>query len=192
MRRYIPVFISAAILIFSFAAAENEPSVLSSGIYKTVWRWDPGDTAEFEGNIICDHVDEDNPLTISLSAEVVSEETEISPPVFRYVNGKKQSNRHPKSEITVSSSGQAIRFSGGWELPKNVRIDEATIHLRIYNQQEELLAESELRMTNNQVVTGISGYRFPKPGPLIRYTAIAAAVIWVLAMIRILINRQRR
>ena len=182
----------AAILIFPCAAAENQPSVMSSGIYRTVWRWNPGETAEFEGNIICDHVDENHPLIISLSAEAVSDDTEVTSPVFRYVNGTKQSNRHPKSEITVTESNQSIRFTGGWKLPENVRIDEAVIHLKIYSQNEELLSESELRMKNDQVVAGATGYHFPELGKPVRYIIIAAAVIWILAVIRMIINRQRR
>ena len=186
------ILIAVFVFAFPYAGADNVPSVMSSSIYKTDWRWNPGETAEFEGNIICDHVNEDNPLIISLSADVASDEAEVSAPVFRYVNGKKQSNRHPKSEVTVSASNQAIRFSGGWELPKDVRIDEATIHLKIYNQQEELLAESELRMKNDHVVAGGSGYRFPELSKPILYILIAAGAIWILAAIRIFINRKRR
>lgn len=192
MGRRIWLMILSAVLIASFAGAEYEPSVMSSSIYKTEWRWNPGDTAEFEGNIICDHVSENEPLTISLSVDVVPGGTEVSPPVFRYVNGQKQSNRHPKSEVTVTSSEQAIRFSGGWELPANYRIDEATIHLKVYNRKEELLGESELRMNNDQLISGGSENRLPDTGRFIRYILIAAALIWVLALIRIYINRKRR
>ena len=195
MRRRLIFLIVMVVLLFSCTAkTENnmDPDVMSTSIYKTEWRWTPGDTAEFEGNIICDHVNEENPIILSLTVEVVPDGTAATAPFFRYVNGNKQSNRHPKSSITVSSSDQAIRFSGGWQMPEDVRIDEATIYLKIYNQKEELLAESELRMNNDQVIAGKSGYRFPEISSMIRYTAIAATIIWLFAVIRIIINRKRR
>ena len=192
MKKISGLLIVFILFLFTCAAAENDPSVMSSGIYKTIWRWGQGDTAEFEGNIICDHVTENNPLIITLSAEVLPENDEVSDPVFRYVNGKKQSNRHPKSEITVKSSEQAVRFSGGWKLPETVRIDEATIYLKIFNQEHELLAESELRMKNDQVVAGGTGFRFPELDGIVLYIAIASVIIWTLAGIRIFINRKRR
>ncbi len=194
MRRRLPVILLFVVLLFSCTTAEkaSDPSVMSSSIYKTEWRWTAGDTAEFEGNIICDHVSEDNPVIISLSVDIMPEEAVTTAPFFRYVNGTKQSNRHPKSRITVSSSDRAIRFSGGWQLPEEVRIDEATIHLKVYNQNDELLAESDLRMENDQVIAGGSAYRLPELKNPILYIAAAAAIIWILALIRIIINRQRR
>ena len=186
------MLILISVLILLSGGAGGELSVMSSSIYKTAWRWGPGDTAEFEGNIIFDHISEDQPLILSLSAEASPEEAAVTSPVFRVVNGKKQSNRHPKSEIQIYTSDPAVRFSGGWELPENIRIDEAAIHLRVFNQNQELLCESELRMRNDQVVAGETGYHLPELSTFILYILISAAVVWLFAGVRIYLNRQRR
>lgn len=186
------ILISAVVLLVFDAPAERDPFVMSSGIYKTEWRWEAGATAEFEGNMICENVSEDHPLIMSLSVDVLPEGTEKKEPHFTRVNGEKQSVKRPKSEITISSSDQAIRFSGGWEIPEGVRIEEATIHLKIYNQEYELLSESDLQMRNDQITAGETGYRFPEIGNRLWIIIGAAAAIWMMAVIRIIVNRQRR
>lgn len=192
MKRRLMFLTAAAVLLCFSSTAENDPFVMSSSIFKTEWRWEAGATAEFEGTMICGNVSEDQPLFMSLSVDVIPDNTEKTEPVFKTVNGKKQSIKRPKSEIAISSSDQAVRFSGGWTIPGEARIEEATIHLKIYNQNHELLAESDLQMRNDQIMAGESGYRFPEPGNKIRIIAAAAAVIWILALVRIIANRQGR
>ena len=184
----------AVILCIAAVSAESDPSIMSVNIYKTNWKWKAGEggAVTFEGNMICENVSEDHPVIMRLSVDVAKPETEAASPVFKIVNEKNQGNRHPPKEVTISSSEQAIRFSGYWTLPEDTRIDEATIHLRVYNQEEELLTEAELLLKNDQMVVGKSGYRFPETGNLIKIIAGAAAVIWILAVIRIIRNRKRR
>ncbi len=194
MKKRIRVLAAAAVLLFSCATADTAPpSVMSCSIYKTVWRWGAGQTAEFEGNIICDNVNSEQPLSVRLSVDVLPEKTEVKDPVFREVDGKPKGNRHPPKEISIDTSDHAIRFSGGWEIPGDSRIDEAVIHLKIYNKNDgELLGEAELRMRNDQITTGETGIRIPETGNKIWYLAAAAAVIWILAAIRIYLNRRER
>ena len=194
MKRIWAAFIAAAVMLgLACAAAENEPSIMSVNIYKTDWQWKAGEggAVTFEGNMICEDVSEAHPLIMRLSVDVVKPETEATDPVFKKVNDKNQGNRHPPKEVTITSSESAIRFSGYWTLPEDTRIDEATIQLKVYNRNEELLAESDLQLKNDQMVVGDSGYRFPETGNLIKIIAGAAAVIWILAVIRITLNRKR-
>ncbi len=194
-KRFWAAVIAFFALFYDYGAtAENTPSVMSVNIFKTDWQWKAGEggAVTFEGNMICENVSEERPLVMRLSAETAKPETETASPVFKKVNDKNQGNRHPPKEVTISSSEQAIRFSGYWTLPEDTRIDEATIYLRVYNQNDELLAEADLPLKNDQVVVGNSGYRFPETGDLIKVIAGAAAVIWILALIRIFRNRQRR
>lgn len=147
------VWILCFIFIFLFAAgsAEEAPIVISTGLYNADWEWTEDGTIEFNGDIDCIHVSEENPLIISLSVDVIPEGTETAAPVFRTVNGKKIPSRHPTSEITITFSEQTIQFSGAWIIPEGTVIDQAIIHLKIYNQKGELLAESNLWQNYNQI-----------------------------------------
>lgn len=193
MKKRFFLFIVLFVLMYSWAVGESIPSVMSSSIYKTEWQWQPGGSATFEGNLICRNTSEDHPLVMRLRAETIpADPGMIKPPVFTSVNDQKLTVRKQKEEYPVSSSAQAIRFTGRWELPEDLRIDEAVIHLEIYNESGEMLSESALRMKNEQVSAGNTGYRFPNISQWIWIVFAAAALIWLLALIRIFRNRQRR
>ena len=193
IRRVRILVLASVLLCCCCAAAENAPSVMSASIYKTEWQWQAGGFAEFEGNMICENASEEHPLTMRLSVSIVPDGTEgVKDPLFTSVNGTKLTVRKQTGEYKITSSEQAVRFTGRWELPEDFRIDEAAIHLRIYSDSGDLLAESDLRMSNDQVTSGDTGYRFPETGNIIRIIVIAAAAIWIFAIIRIIRNRKRR
>ena len=194
-RRFWAIVTITVILLFNGASmAESGPSVMSSSIYRTDWQWKAGEggAVTFEGNVICENVSESNPLIMRLSADNIKPESDLSEPVFKKINEKNQGNRHPPKEVTITSSEQAIRFSGYWTLPEATRIDEALIHLKIYDRNEQLLSESELLLKNDQILIGNTESRLPETGNLIKILFAAAAFIWILAVVRIIRNRKRR
>ena len=155
--------------------------------------WIPGESALFEGAVSADGTFSADSITMKLSIRTDPVLAEPGTILFSEVNGKKLSIRNQKDEYTVSlqESGE-IRFSGSWLLPENVHLSAVEIVLTVLDPDGSIIAEDSASVAEENAVSGPSGITFPDLTVPIRIMAIAAAVVWVLAAVRILIHHKRR
>ena len=155
--------------------------------------WIPGESALFEGAVSADGAFSADSITMKLSIRTEPVLSEPGTILFSEVNGKKLSIRNQKDEYTVSlqESGE-IRFSGSWLLPENVHLSAVEIVLTVLDPDGSIIAETSASAAEEAAVSGPSGIKFPDLTVPIRIMAIAAAVVWILAAVRILIHHKRR
>ena len=112
--------------------------------------------------------------------------------VFSEVNGKKLSIRNQKDEYTVSlQAGSEIRFSGSWLIPENIHVSDIALVLTVLGPDGSILDEVSAPVSGNVSGSGPSGTMFPDLAAPIRYVLLAAAAVWILAAVRILIHQKR-
>ena len=155
--------------------------------------WIPGESALFEGVVSADGALSADSITLKLSIRTDPVLSEPGTILFSEVNGKKLSIRNQKNEYTVSlQEGGEIRFSGSWLLPENVHLSAVEIVLTVLTPDGSIIAETSAAVAAETAVSGSSGITFPDLTVPIRIVAIAAAVVWILAAVRILIHHKRR
>lgn len=155
--------------------------------------WIPGESALFEGVVSADGALSADSITLKLSIRTDPVLSEPGTILFSEVNGKKLSIRNQKDEYTVSlQEGGGIRFSGSWLLPENVHLSAVEIVLTVLDPDGSIIAETSAAVAAETAVSGSSGITFPDLTVPIRIAAIAAAVVWILAAVRILIHHKRR
>ena len=155
--------------------------------------WIPGESALFEGIVSADSAFSADSITLKLSIRTDPVLSEPGTILFSEVNGKKLSIRNQKDEYTVSlQEGGEIRFSGSWLLPENVHLSAVEIVLTVLDPDGSIIAETSAAVAAETAVSGSSGITFPDLTVPIRIVAIAAAVVWILAAVRILIHHKRR
>ena len=155
--------------------------------------WIPGESALFEGIVSADGALSADSITLKLSIRTDPVLSEPGTILFSEVNGKKLSIRNQKDEYTVSlQEGGEIRFSGSWLLPENVHLSAVEIVLTVLDPDGSIIAETSAAVAAETAVSGSSGITFPDLTVPIRIVAIAAAVVWILAAVRILIHHKRR
>ena len=130
-------------------------------------------------------------MKLSIRTDPVLSETGAI--VFSEVNGKKLSIRNQKDEYPVSlQSGSEIRFSGSWLIPENIHVSDAALVLTILDPDGSILDEVSAPLSGSESVSSPSVMMFPDLAAPIRYVLIAAAAVWTLAAVRILIHQKRR
>ena len=155
--------------------------------------WIPGESALFEGVVSADGALSADSITLKLSIRTDPVLSEPGTILFSEVNGKKLSIRNQKDEYTVSlQEGGEIRFSGSWLLPENVHLSAVEIVLTVLDPDGSIIAETSAAVAAETAVSGSSGITFPDLTVPIRIVAIAAAAVWILAAVRILIHHKRR
>ena len=155
--------------------------------------WIPGESALFEGIVSADGALSADSITLKLSIRTDPVLSEPGTILFSEVNGKKLSIRNQKDEYTVSlQEGGEIRFSGSWLLPENVHLSAVEIVLTVLDPDGSIIAETSAAVAAETAVSGSSGITVPDLTVPIRIAAIAAAVVWILAAVRILIHHKRR
>ena len=189
IRCCITLFFLLMILIPCAACATG----ISCGITSAADSWIPGESALFEGVVSADGALSADSITLKLSIRTDPVLSEPGTILFSEVNGKKLSIRNQKDEYTVSlQEGGEIRFSGSWLLPENVHLSAVEIVLTVLNPDGSIIAETSAAVAAETAVSGSSGITFPDLTVPIRIAAIAAAVVWILAAVRILIHHKRR
>ena len=155
--------------------------------------WIPGESALFEGIVSADGAISADSITMKLSIRTEPVLSEPGTILFSEVNGKKLSIRNQKDEYTVSfPEGGEIRFSGSWLLPENLYLSEVELILTVFGPDGSVLGESSASVAGNSSASGPDGIVFPDLTVPVRIMMIAAAVVWFLAAIRILIYHRRR
>ena len=155
--------------------------------------WIPGESALFEGCVSADETVSYDNVMMKLSIRTDPVLSETGAIVFSEVNGKKLSIRNQKDEYPVSlQSGSEIRFSGSWLIPENIHVSDAALVLTILDPDGSILDEVSAPLSGNESVSSPSVMMFPDLAAPIRYVLIAAAAVWTLAAVRILIHQKRR
>ena len=154
--------------------------------------WIPGESALFEGCISADGTVSSDSATMKLSIRTDPVLSDPGTIVFSEVNGKKLSIRNQKDEYTVSlQAGSEIRFSGSWLIPENIHVSDIALVLTVLGPDGSILDEVSAPVSGNVSGSGPSGTMFPDLAAPIRYVLLAAAAVWILAAVRILIHQKR-
>ena len=163
--------------------------------------WIPGESALFEGCISADGTVSSDSATMKLSIRTDPVLSDPGTIVFSEVNGKKLSIRNQKDEYTVSlQAGSEIRFSGSWLIPENIHVSDIALVLTVLGalalgacaaETGSILDEVSAPVSGNVSGSGPSGTMFPDLAAPIRYVLLAAAAVWILAAVRILIHQKR-
>ena len=154
--------------------------------------WIPGESALFEGCISADGTVSSDSATMKLSIRTDPVLSDPGTIVFSEVNGKKLSIRNQKDEYTVSlQAGSEIRFSGSWLIPESIHVSDAALVLTILDPDGSILDEVSAPLSGSESVSRPSVMMFPDLAAPIRYVLIAAAAVWTLAAVRILIHQKR-
>ena len=155
--------------------------------------WIPGESTLFEGCISADGTVSSDSATMKLSIRTDPVLSDPGTIVFSEVNGKKLSIRNQKDEYTVSlQAGSEIRFSGSWLIPENIHVSDIALVLTVLGPDGSILDEVSAPVSGNVSGSGPSGTMFPDLAAPIRYVLLAAAAVWILAAVRILIHQKRR
>ena len=155
--------------------------------------WIPGESALFEGCVSADETVSYDNVMMKLSIRTDPVLSETGAIVFSEVNGKKLSIRNQKDEYPVSlQSGSEIRFSGSWLIPESIHVSDAALVLTILDPDGSILDEVSAPLSGSESVSSPSVMMFPDLAAPIRYVLIAAAAVWTLAAVRILIHQKRR
>ena len=154
--------------------------------------WIPGESALFEGCISADGTVSSDSATMKLSIRTNPVLSDPGTIVFSEVNGKKLSIRNQKDEYTVSlQAGSEIRFSGSWLIPENIHVSDIALVLTVLGPDGSILDEVSAPVSGNVSGSGPSGTMFPDLAAPILYVLLAAAAVWILAAVRILIHQKR-
>ena len=182
--------LSLIIIMIPYAACS---AGISCGITPAADSWVPGESALFEGAVSADGTASYDSITMKLSIRTNPDSGEAGTIIFSEVNGKKLSIRNQKDEYTVSlPEGSEIRFTGSWLLPENLYVSEVELVLTVLGPDGTVLGESAASVAGESSESGPSGMTFPDLTVPIRLMIIAAAVVWILAAIRIFIHHKRR
>ena len=154
--------------------------------------WIPGESALFEGCISADGTVSSDSATMKLSIRTDPVLSDPGTIVFSEVNGKKLSIRNQKDEYTVSlQAGSEIRFSGSWLIPENIHVSDIALVLTVLGPDGSILDDVSAPVSGSVSGSSPSGTMFPDLAAPIRYVLLAAAAVWILAAVRILIHQKR-
>lgn len=179
--------------ICCFTASAGEGDIQIS-LQETEWRWEENTSAVFSGTVSASSLPEK--VLMKLSVSTVPETGETGEAVFQNVNGKKLTIRKQKPEYTLNAEGLTeYDFTGIWNTPDSVLFTRVDILLQLWSADgSSLLGEQTLSVSRDtsEVVEKDDGrirLRENFSGWTL-YIAVAAAAVWALALIRILINRR--
>ncbi len=187
MRRFFLWFmlISAVFLCISYAYADDAGS---AAIQATEWTWEENGTAMFDGNVSLESPS-DGSILMRLSADSLPSEEETGAVIFLSVNGKQLTLRKQTPEYKIPDGVQEISFTGCWIVPETCHAESVTVRLQILSDNGTILkealflAEREPQASSEKTQTETSG-SFPI-GTAILITAIAAVLVWIAAIVRI-------
>lgn len=197
MKRCAACFMVLISIVFLISVANSSGTGVQLTLRELQWSWEPLNIATFEGSIAFPGQTPDK-VFLKLSFTVSPDDSETGEVVFQTVNNKKLTLRKQKPSCMLELEGSdSVSFTGCWKTPENVLFTRIEILCRVYNENEsELLAEQSLVFSRTASdIARINDGRFRLNfdfASWTTYTAIAAAVIWLSAIARILKNKKRR
>lgn len=161
---------------------------------ETEWTWEEKSIAVFEGKASLDGMPAGK-LLLKLSFSTEPKGTDPGEVVFQTVNGKKLTLRKQKAEYTLDPEGQkTLDFTGIWKTPDDVFFTKIDIDFQICSEDG-----STVLGRNRLTVSRSASEMADKDDGKIRLKidisawilriAIAAGILWILAIVRIILNR---
>ena len=185
-RRILWALLSAVFLCCCFPAC-SEGMTLS--LKEGEWTWKEESLATFEGSIQFESAREEN-LILRLSHETNPQAEDTGETVFYQVNGQKLTLRKQKETYLLNAGDEKeFTFTGCWKTPENTPYKSITLHLQAETESGEKLAETSLTVLRENA-GGLKG--MSRVGRATVYVGIAAGVVWILAILRILKNRKKK
>ena len=161
---------------------------------ETEWTWEENSIAVFEGKASLDGMPEGK-LLMKLTFNTEPRATDPGEVVFHTVNGKKLTLRKQKAEYTFDPKGQdTLEFIGNWKTPDDVFFTKIEIELQICSEDgSTVLAGNKLTVSRSasemaEKEDGKIRLRIDASAWILRIL-IAAGVIWILAVLRIIVNK---
>lgn len=197
MRRFRPGLVILALILTLFPAlcrAEGE-SILS--LQEKEWTWEKNNIASFEGSASLASMPQGK-LLLTLEIETEPKATDPGQVVFQTVNGKKLTIKKQKPEYTIThEDSDELTFIGSWKTPDDVFFTKVEITFRICTEDgKTVLAEKKMTAgrTKAEMAEADDG-KIKLKADFAAWTlwvGISAGVIWLLAVIRIVMNRIAR
>ena len=182
------LFLFALILIFCCTSAICEQNAeLQITANSEEWSWDPGAYNQFSGRIdLTDYAGQE--ITISMSSDLVygGETDEDHSPLFTVVNGHRITMRKQKSSATVTPDPESCMFDFSASIKLDFRITDGNDN-ELRNLQDVISARDS--------AAGRENGTFYIPYDIRTITiaiAAAAAVIWIIVLIRGIITKRYR
>lgn len=193
------LFLFALILIFCCTSAICEQNAeLQITANSEEWSWDPGAYNQFSGRIdLTDYVGQE--ITISMSSDLVygGETDEDHSPLFTVVNGHRITMRKQKSSATVTPDPESCMFdfSASIKLPEKGHVRSIKLDFRITDGNDNELRNLQDVISARDSAAGRENGTFYIPYDIRTITiaiAAAAAVIWIIVLIRGIITKRYR
>ena len=197
MRRFRPGALLLALLLMLCPAIRGAQGENVISLQEKEWTWEKSNIASFEGSASLAGMPQGK-LLLTLSIETEPKATDPGTVVFQTVNGKKLTIKKQKPEYTIThEDSDELTFIGNWKTPDDVFFTKVEITFRICTEDgETVLAEQKLTAgrTKAEVAEADDG-KIKLKADFAEWTlwvGIAAGVIWLLAVIRIVTNRIAR
>ena len=193
--RLFPLIVAAVLLLGpALCRAEGDTAI---ELQEKEWTWDAKNLASFDGSASLAGMPEGK-LTLKLSLATEPKATDPGEVVFQTVNGKKLTLKKQKAEYSVKHEGSdELSFTGNWKTPGDVFFTKVEICFQICTEDgETVLAEQKLTVSRStadmlnaddgkiRIKTDFSAWT--------RWVFIAAGVLWILAIVRVVMHRTAR
>ncbi len=189
------LFLAAVLFLCPvFSRAEEKAGTVLS---EKEWTWEENSIASFQGILSMEGLPTGK-LLLKLSLATDPKGSNPGEIVFQTVNGKKLTLRKQKAEYAVDhEDSDSLEFVGNWRTPDDVFFTKVDILLQVCTEDgSTVLAEQKLTVSRNaaellekddgkiRLKTDFSAWTL--------WIGIGAAVIWMLAVIRILLNHTKK
>lgn len=161
------------------------------------WTWEENSAATFEGSVSLDGLPEGK-LLLRLSFTTDPKASDPGQVVFHTVNGTKLTLRKQKPEYVFDPEGQeTLQFAGNWKTPDSVFFTKVDILFQVCTEDgSRVLDEKRLTVSRSasEIIEKDDGrfrLRVDFSG-WTRYAAIAAGAVWILAAVRLILNRNKK
>ena len=197
MKRFILCCLLLAAVLFrcpAFSFAENE---VADGLTEGEWTWEEKSIATFLGSVSLDGIP-NGKLLLKLSFTTDPKGTNPGEVVFQTVDGKKLTLRKQKPEYVFDHGEQStLEFTGNWKTPDDVFFTRIDISFQICTEDgNTVLAERKLTVSRNAAEMaekddGKIRLRVDLSSWIL-WIAIGAGVLWILAVVRVILNQRAK
>lgn len=192
-RRWKILFLALVFLCTGTAAAAGS---VQTELKEAEWTWDESSIASLTGSVSYAELPCEK-LLLRLSFKTDPESTNRGDVVFHTVNGKKLTIRKQQPEyVFMPEDLKSFDFTANWKTPENVFFTRVEITFQVCTEDgETVLGESKLLMQRDaSELANKEDGKFRLRIDFSKWTfwvAVAAGMIWLLAIVRILLNHKR-
>lgn len=197
MKRFRVYCLLLAAVFFLCPALTRGEEKTGAVLSEKEWTWEENSIASFQGALSMEGLPTGE-LLLKLSLATDPKGSNPGEIVFQTVNGKKLTLRKQKAEYTVNhEDSDILEFVGNWRTPDDVFFTKVDIILQVCAEDGgTVLAEHKLTVSRDaaellekddgkiRLKTDFSAWTL--------WIGIGAAVIWILAVIRILLNHTKK